>query len=61
MSSFVQAAYHPTERRIRAAAFIDDYFGPHDYGVRFDEGGPVFRPKEVVIPIDKVFVEAADG
>lgn len=57
MSSFYQAAFHPHERRIRKAMWLDDYFGRHRYGVRFDEGGPVFSPEDVAIPLDRVFVE----
>ena len=29
MSNFTQPAYHPKEKVVRAANFLDDYFGPH--------------------------------
>lgn len=59
MSNFSMACYHPKERVIRAAAWIDDYFGRHEYGVQFDPDGEVFRVREVDIPLDKIFAEDA--
>lgn len=57
MSNFVRAAYHPEEKVIRAAYFLDDYFGQHRYGVGF-EGDPMVYPiRDCEIPLDKVFVE----
>jgi len=57
VSSYQAAAYHPYEQRIRTAVWIDDWFGQHRYGVKFDDSGPVFRPEQVEIPLDKIFVE----
>ena len=63
MSSFQQAAYHPKEKVVRGAYWLDDYFGLHQYGVRFDDPDDddgsvtVFTPSEVVIPLDRVFVD----
>ena len=56
MSSYYAPAYHPVERVIRKAFWIDDHFGPLEYGVQFDSG-PVFRAEQCEIPMDKVFVE----
>lgn len=56
MSSYLGPAYNPVEKVIRAAFWMDDYFGPHQYGVRFDECGEVFREDRCKIPIDKTFV-----
>ena len=56
MSDYYQAAYHPGERVIRAARWIDNYFGHHQYGVKFEDDTKVYHPKEVEIPLDVVFV-----
>lgn len=47
MSSYYDDAFHPEEGIVRRAFWIDDFFGPHQYGIRFDDNGPVFRPSEV--------------
>jgi len=62
MSNYVRAAYHPPTNTVRAAHWMDDYFGKHQYGVRFDdtEDNTVYRPDDVHIPVDKVFVEKTD-
>lgn len=56
MSNFTGAAYHPKEKVIRAAMFLDDHFGPHEYGVLFSDDPHVYRDHETHIPIDVVFV-----
>lgn len=56
MSNFTQAAYHPKEMVVRAAAFLDDYFGRHEYGVAFVGDPHVYKSDEVTIPLDVVFV-----
>lgn len=56
MSNHTRAAYHPKENVVRAAAWLDDYFGPHQYGVRFAGDAHVYTPEEVDIPLDVVFV-----
>ena len=56
MSNFTHAAYNPSEKVVRAADFMDDYFGPHQYGVRFPDDPAVYRDYETRIPLDKVFV-----
>lgn len=56
MSNYSQIAWHPTERVARSAWWIDDYFGRHQYGVKFDGDEKVYRPHEVEIPLDMVLV-----
>jgi hypothetical protein len=31
-------ARHPITGEIEQADYLDDYFGPHEHGVRFDDG-----------------------
>ena len=59
MSNFARAAYHPKEKVVRAAIWIDDHFGRHEYGVSFDGDQHVYRPEETSIPLDVVFVPAS--
>lgn len=56
MSNFHRVCWHPKERVARAAAWLDDYFGRHEYGVRFIGDEDVYRPDEVEIPIELVLV-----
>ena len=56
MSNFTRAAYHPKEKVVRAAHFIDDHFGHHGYGVKFPGDPHVYRADETIIPLDVVFV-----
>jgi hypothetical protein len=50
MSTYSEKTWHPVERRLRNAQWIDDYFGRHQYGVRFDGEDHVYRPEEVNPP-----------
>ena len=50
MSHFSTHTYDPETDTIRMAAWMDDYYGQHHYGVRFYPGGPVYHPHEVSIP-----------
>ena len=61
MSNFTRAAYHPKERVVRAAAYLDDHFGHHEYGVQFPGDAHVYKPDETAIPLDVVFVPKAKG
>jgi hypothetical protein len=61
MSNFTQVAWNPKERVARAAAFMDDYFGPHAYGVKFEGDEQVYRPAEVDIPLDLILVPKLEG
>lgn len=58
MSNFSRVAWHPIERVARAANYLDDYFGRHEYGVWFegDDRSQVFRPNDVEIPLELVLV-----
>jgi hypothetical protein len=56
MSNFTRAAYNPKERVVRAAAWLDNHFGPHRYGIAFDGDPVVYQPSQVEIPLDVVFV-----
>jgi hypothetical protein len=38
MSSYRAEARHPITGKIEQADYLDDYFGPREYGVRFDDG-----------------------
>jgi hypothetical protein len=56
VSNFTGPAYHPKEKTVRAASFMDDYFGKHEYGVRFSGDHHVYKEHETRIPLDVVFV-----
>lgn len=56
MSNFQRIAWHPVERVARAAEYLDDYFGRHEYGVSFLGDEKVYRPEEVEIPLELVLV-----
>ena len=38
MSSFYGRAVHPKTGETEDAVFIDNHFGPHNYGVKFRDG-----------------------
>lgn len=59
MSNYEAPAYHPTEKVIRAAVFIDNYYGQHQYGVQFSGDPRVYKAAETRIPLDVVFVPKA--
>ncbi len=56
MSSFYRPAYHPPTRTVRDALWADDYFGRHQYAVLFEGDETAYKPEDVAIPRDKVFV-----
>lgn len=56
MSSYYRSAYHPLTNTVKQASWLDDYFGRHMYGVRFDDDDKVYTPEEVEIPMDIIFV-----
>lgn len=47
MSNFTGVAINPATGQPEQAIFMDNYFGPHLYGVRFADGG-VYRESAVV-------------
>jgi hypothetical protein len=52
MSSYASRAVNPATGELEPALFIDDYFGSHQYGVRFADGKTHSRRevKEVTEP-----------
>lgn len=46
MSNFEGKIIHPKTGKKELAKFIDDYFGRHQYGVKFADG-EVFRLEEL--------------
>ncbi len=38
MSSYAARAMHPETGKVEPAIFIDDHYGPRQYGVRFADG-----------------------
>jgi hypothetical protein len=61
MSNYTRISWHPTERVARAAEHLDNYFGAHQYGVRFSGDSRIYRPNEVEIPLDLVLVPKDEG
>jgi hypothetical protein len=56
VSNYIAPAYHPKEQTIRAAEQLDNYFGPHEYGVKFPGDAHIYTADETRIPRDVVFV-----
>lgn len=48
MSTFQEWTKHPKTGEIEQAVWIDDYFGNHNYGVKFADGN-IYDPREVKI------------
>ena len=46
MSSYQKQTVHPETKQIEKAEWLDDYFGNHNYGVRFPSDGKIFRADE---------------
>lgn len=46
MSSYQRKTQHPLDLHFENAEWLDDYFGQHNYGVRFPSDGKVFRADE---------------
>lgn len=46
MSSYKDLTTHPETGAAESAEWLDDYFGRHNYGVRFPSDGKVFRADE---------------
>lgn len=49
MSSYIDNAQNPRTGKMEMAAFIDDFFGHHEYGVKFQDGGiyPIEQVKNI--------------
>ena len=50
MSSYISKAKNPKTEKIEDAQFLDDFYGLHKYGVRFDDGN-VYPISEIEIPV----------
>ena len=47
MSSFYDDTIHPKTGEIQRALWMDDYFGAHKYGVRFEGEEHVYQASEI--------------
>lgn len=47
MSTYNKITRHPATGEFENAKWIDDYYGPHQYGVEFPSDGKVFPPELV--------------
>jgi len=48
MSNFRRVAINPGTGEAQEAEFLDDYFGRHEYGVRFPGSPHVYRATEIL-------------
>lgn len=46
MSSYIKPTINPDTHEVEKAEWLDDYFGSHNYGVRFPSTGIVYRADE---------------
>lgn len=53
MSSFKRITRHPVTGLLKIAWWIDDYFGNHHYGVKFEDDPKVYREEELKENHDK--------
>lgn len=53
MSNFTRKTYNPQTGAYEDADWIDNYFGPHEYGVRFADG-KVYSVSYVVDSNDRI-------
>lgn len=47
MSSYRAPAFNPVSALVQEATWLDNYFGPHSYGVQFDGDGKTYHTHEV--------------
>ena len=52
MSNFQQKAIHPETGEIELADWLDDFYGPHKYAVRFPDG-QLYPERFVYLPDEK--------
>lgn len=50
MSNYFSQAVNPDTGKVEQAEWLDDYFGRHQYGVRFLSTGKIFRESEIKQP-----------
>ena len=48
MSCYIAKAINPGNGEVQDAEFLDDYFGPHQYGVRFPGSPHVYRADDIL-------------
>jgi len=48
MSNFRSEAVNPATGEVQMAEYLDDYFGPHQYGVRFPGSPHVYRADDIL-------------
>ena len=48
MSNFRRIAINPCTGEAQEAEYLDDYFGPHQYGVRFPGSPHVYRADDIL-------------
>lgn len=49
MSHYFAKAIHPVTKQVEDALFMDDYFGRHQYGIKFEDGR-IYRADKVDLP-----------
>lgn len=57
MSNYIAPAFHPKTGKIVDANWIDDYFGPHVYGVRFDGDDKTYKSIECAMEAASVEID----
>lgn len=50
MSNFTRNSINPASGRVEMAEWLDDYYGPNRYGVRFPDGA-IYPEEEVKQPL----------
>jgi hypothetical protein len=56
MSTYQDVARHPRTNQIERVWMLDDYFGQHQYGVKFETDTKVFQAHEVrLVPATELF------
>lgn len=51
MSDFIRDTYNPRHGKLEPAHWMDDYYGPHRYGVKFPDGS-VYPENRVQVPME---------
>lgn len=49
MASYIKNTKHPETNKYEPAVWLDDYYGQHRYGVKFEDG-KVFNPDLTDLP-----------
>jgi hypothetical protein len=53
MSNYYSKAINPETGKLEEAVFLDDYFGKHEYGVKFSNGN-LYKIKDIKIPMKEL-------